>query len=78
MKEVLLNGVFADQVWLLGLHALGQRQIISYHLITHAHHCMGKNVRQYIRSIVLALNSMAFEGSFIASDHSTRPDSASS
>lgn len=36
LKEVLLNGIFADQVWLLGLHALGERQIISY-LITHAH-----------------------------------------
>lgn len=22
LKEVLLNGIFADQVWLLGLHAL--------------------------------------------------------
>ena len=60
VKEVLLNGIFADQVWLLGLRALGERQIISY-LITHAHLCMRKNVSQCIRFIVLALNLMAFE-----------------
>lgn len=60
VKEVLLNGIFADQVWLLGLRALGERQMISY-LITHAHLCMGNNVSQCIRFILLALNLMAFE-----------------
>ena len=60
VKEVLLNGIFADQVWLLGLRALGERQMISY-LITHPHLCMGNNVSQCIRFILLALNLMAFE-----------------
>jgi hypothetical protein len=60
VKEVLLNRISVDQVWLLGLRALGERQIINY-LITPAHPCMRKNVRQCIRSIVLALNLIAFE-----------------